>query len=257
MTDYDDVARQEKILNRDHKAAAEVDEESGPLGDHPFDYVDSESLASYNLRRIRTSLGISQQQIADRLPEVYGGLVRLAQTQIAKIERGVRPWRMNEMFAIAEALGVNYMEFFRGGPKDEGDDDSHLILLGARNKYTQRKEEERRAREAWREAASESLKAGLEMVRTAAELGIKDPAVMHFLETRHSLLRYMDEEEARVAQEWGKRDIDARIQESRDWAEREWEIVLAEAQEAKKEEGEQEKFSPPPFGKHRRSVHDD
>jgi transcriptional regulator with XRE-family HTH domain len=241
MTDYDERAREaiDRNLKRaelDVRASAEEDEKDGPL-DHPFQHVDSESLASHNLRIIRKQLDISQQQIADRLPHVYGGMVRLAQTQIAKIERGERPWRVNEMFAIAEALGVEWHEFFRGGPKFAEENDDHLLMLGARNKYKQAKDKADQAKEAWISAATEELKAGMEMARTAARLGIEDPTVLRFLEFRGATNLFMELEDQAIADRWASEtfDLDARIEEVQERGRNAWELLLKEAEEQRNE----------------------
>ncbi len=195
--------------------------------------MDSESVASHNLLRIRKRLGVSQQQIADRLPHVYGGMVRLAQTQIAKIERGERPWRVNEMFAIAEALGVEWQELFRLGPQEEDGESDHLVMLGARLKYQQAEERQREAKEAWIKAAREELEAGLEMARTAAELGIEDPTVMRFLELRSATHIWMEKGQAAFeARE--SFDLEEHEQEMRERGRQAWEKLLEEVKSSAK-----------------------
>ena len=90
--------------------------------------VDAESVASLNLKRIRRALGVSQQQIAAKLAKSVGP-VRLAQTQIAKIERGERPWRLNEVVAIASVLGVSIEDLL----SHKGvEDDLDVRLMAAR-----------------------------------------------------------------------------------------------------------------------------
>ncbi|MFD9225235.1 helix-turn-helix domain-containing protein [Streptomyces sp. NPDC060064] len=245
MPDYDEEGRSE--LSRavdetdlDIRASAELDEETGGHR-HPLGYVDSESLASHNLKIIRRQLGVSQQQIADRLPDVFGGMVRLAQTQIAKIERGERPWRVNEMFAIAEALGVEWHEFFRGGPKGDDENDDHLVMLGARIKYKQAQRKVELAKEAWIEASREELKAGVEMARTAADLGIEDPVVLRFLEFRSATALWTDHEEERIQQHWSDEsfNLDARMEEIQENGRKAWERLLEEAKEKAEAAAEQ------------------
>ncbi|MCZ4605341.1 helix-turn-helix transcriptional regulator [Streptomyces sp. Lzd4kr] len=239
MTDYDDEARESvqrgvEQTGLDVRVTAEDDEERG-TAEHHYAYVDSESLASHNLKIIRRELGVSQQQIAERLPHVYGGMVRLAQTQIAKIERGERPWRVNEMFAIAQALGVEWHEFFRGGPRDPEENDDHLIMLGARNKYTEAQRKAEEAKEAWIAAATEELKAGIEMSETAARLGIEDPTVIRFLEYRAGTFLFREHEEEKVRRHWADFDFDARGEEIRERGRRAWEHLLEDAQRKKGE----------------------
>ncbi|MEV0639005.1 helix-turn-helix transcriptional regulator [Streptomyces sp. NPDC050619] len=73
---------------------------------------DSELRIGRNLRRIRESLDLSQQDIAERLTKLGH---RFHQTQVAKIERGERAVRVNEWIAISEALGVMPMSLMAGG----------------------------------------------------------------------------------------------------------------------------------------------
>lgn len=73
---------------------------------------DTELRIGRNLRRIRESLDLSQQDIAQRLTDLG---FRFHQTQVAKIERGERAVRVNEWIAIAEALGVMPMALMAGG----------------------------------------------------------------------------------------------------------------------------------------------
>lgn len=69
-----------------------------------------------NMRRIREALNLTQQEVADRM--VKNGL-RFHQTQIAKMERGERPIRVNEWIAIAEALGVTTEALMQHGPNTD------------------------------------------------------------------------------------------------------------------------------------------
>lgn len=207
----------------------------GPMSsDDVLDWADNESLASWNLKRIRTALGVSQQQIADRLPETYGG-VRLAQTQIAKIERGERPWRVNELFAIAEALKVDWTEFFQAGGTAG---DPQMVLLASRLKYQNAEQEESLARLAWRRTALEAQKAGLEMCKTAARLGIDDPEVRGFLQTRYHFLGFLKDREERQKSVVGDALLEL-SRESEEYADQEWKKLLAEAQKASEQDSEE------------------
>ncbi|MEU6702568.1 helix-turn-helix transcriptional regulator [Streptomyces wuyuanensis] len=242
MTNYDGEDR--RVLSHtemDARAGAEVDEEHKDQPESPRRYVDSESLASHNLKVIRKRLGVSQQQIAERLPHVFGGLVRLAQTQIAKIERGERPWRVNEMFAIAEALDISWHELFRGGPLEEGENDDHLLMLGARIKYQQAQRKTEEAKEAWEKAAREELEAGMEMARTAAELEIVDTEVMQFLQLRGATRIWMGEEEQDRLDRWQKGfDLDARAAELQARGLEAWNELLTQVREEKQAAKEQQ-----------------
>lgn len=185
MTNYDDLSGEERVLAADAEATAvqevaadpPTDNDDALSSDHVMDWADPESLASWNLKRIRKAMGVSQQQISERLAQIPGG-VRLAQTQIAKIERGERPWRMNELFAISGALNIDWREFFdaRGASEDK-----KLVLLAARLKYQEAEQGEDAARMAWHRAAKHKAEIGLEMCRTAAKLGVWDDHVIGYL----------------------------------------------------------------------------
>lgn len=77
MTNHDDVSRavaaEEAALRVTLRGDAELDHKHGKVDD-PLDGIDSETIASFNLKRIRKALGLSQQQIADRIAsERLGG----------------------------------------------------------------------------------------------------------------------------------------------------------------------------------------
>ncbi|MEU3667577.1 helix-turn-helix transcriptional regulator [Streptomyces virginiae] len=237
MTNYDaeDQGVQE-IRRREEEVASWVDDRDDadtPVDDAPMAFVDSESLASHNLKIIRRHLGVSQQQIAERLPEVSNGSVRLAQTQIAKIERGERPWRVNEMFAIAAALGVSWSELFQGGVTEGETEEerARLLMLGARLKYQQAQAAVEEARRVLEVAVAEAARAGRAMVRTSVELEIADPTVLHFLSMGHASRRHAAEEEERLRGLWGREDFDveARIRDSDEHARLEWQRLVSEA----------------------------
>lgn len=65
--------------------------------------LDTELVIGREMRRIRERLGITQQELAERM--IKNGF-RFHQTQVAKMERGERPIRVNEWIAIATALGM-------------------------------------------------------------------------------------------------------------------------------------------------------
>lgn len=71
--------------------------------DDPQTPRDPERVIGREMRRIRERLGLTQQEVAERM--LKNGF-RFHQTQIAKMERGERPIRVNEWIAIATALGT-------------------------------------------------------------------------------------------------------------------------------------------------------
>ena len=64
---------------------------------------------AFNLKRMRTSVGISQEEVADR-----AGLHR---TYISSIERAQRNVSLENIFQIAEALGTTPVELLKPIPK--------------------------------------------------------------------------------------------------------------------------------------------
>jgi transcriptional regulator with XRE-family HTH domain len=237
MTNYDDVSAkleaEEALLRVSTAGDAALDKKHGAATRHPFDGLDSESLASFNLRRIRTELGISQQQIADRISAARPGGAKMSQTQIAKIERGERPWRVNELMMIAEALGVGWDEFFGVRP---GQDYTHLDVEAARLRYEQAKALEDEAREAWREAARRQYEAEEEFIRLAAKSGYKHPQVAWTLEQRWMYQDYIKRAEAESVVGIDFEAVRTRAAEARAWAEQEWERIVAEEKEANEDE---------------------
>ncbi|MFJ4617385.1 helix-turn-helix domain-containing protein [Streptomyces sp. NPDC088812] len=226
MTNYDDVsakvAADEAMLRISMAGEAELEHRHGP-SEHPLDGLDSESLASFNLKRIRTELGVSQQQIADRISAARPGGARMSQTQIAKIERGERPWRVNELMMVAEALGVQWDEFFAVTP---GQDYARLAVEAARLRYEQAKSLEEEAREAWREAARREYEAEEEFVRRAARSGYRHPHALFALQ-----MRWMHQDYVKRAEEFVGIDterIRTRATEADAFAEREWQRIVEE-----------------------------
>ncbi|WP_285610009.1 helix-turn-helix domain-containing protein [Geothrix edaphica] len=59
-----------------------------------------------NLRSIRTQKGLSQEDLAD--------LVNLHRTYVGSVERGERNISVDNMEALADALGVELSEMLRG-----------------------------------------------------------------------------------------------------------------------------------------------
>ncbi|MFD3656996.1 helix-turn-helix domain-containing protein [Streptomyces sp. NPDC058620] len=207
---------------------------TGQLGDD----VDSETLASWNLRRIRQVLKLSQQQVCDKLAELPGRS-RLSQSQLAKIERGERPWRVNEMFDLAEALGVEYFDFFSD---QMGTDERSMKVLAARLRYQRAIHAADEAERLFQEALKEQFDAGLKLVHTSAYLGVKDGTALSVLAGQAEIA----DEVAETLQEIGmpaaealalphvqaKRAnvpyYDRRQKMAAEWAEEEWERLAAE-----------------------------
>lgn len=262
MTNYDaesgDLARE--VEERHQRVVDDIelefltDEDSTPVDPvedattgQLVEYADSETIASWNLRRIRQALGLSQQQLSDKLAKVSGGS-RLSQSQIAKIERGERPWRVNEMFDIAFALGIDHFEFFRG---QRVQDDPDLQLLAARLAYQQASEDALRAEEAWHEAEMKQRVAARKVINTAAYLGVKDPEAMKLLTLRGS---YVLRKRRDLAEYGAPEDdlytlsmeavrqqaVQVNLDDAERWAEEAWERIVQEVQKRKAEKEENE-----------------
>ncbi|MEU3255829.1 helix-turn-helix transcriptional regulator [Streptomyces sp. NPDC006997] len=209
------------------EADAELNRRYGPPAEHPLNEVDGESLASYNLRRIRKELNVSQQQIADRIAEV--GEIKLSQTQIAKIERGERPWRVNEMFAIAEALGVDHTELFTG---QAATNDPHMLVLAARLKLKRARTLEYDAQERWRDAAYHRFECEESFVRVAAAYAIEDAEVLNVLRARWFQQRRVEAAESGLLTGGKSSDQQDEMQnEASAFAREEWERYRREAEQ--------------------------
>ncbi|AGP56156.1 helix-turn-helix domain-containing protein [Streptomyces rapamycinicus] len=230
MTNHDDVSAKvdadEAMLSVTVTGDAELEHKHGRM-EHPLEGLDSESLASFNLRRIRKELGMSQQQIADRIAKQRPGGVKLSQTQIAKIERGERPWRLNEMTAIAGALDIMWDEFFRVRP---GDDFTLLDVDAARLRYERAKSLEEDARDAWREAARARYEREEEFLRLAAKHDVQSPHVMFALEMRWMHQAYVDK--AQEDLKYDTEDLETRKRKANEFAQQEWERLAREEKES-------------------------
>ncbi|MFF0136735.1 helix-turn-helix domain-containing protein [Streptomyces sp. NPDC005227] len=197
---------------------------------HPLDGLDTESLASFNLKQIRTTLGMSQQQIADQLAAHRAAGhhdVKLSQTQIAKIERGERPWRLNELVAIAAALGVEMGEFFSGQPASR---DGDMLVLTAKLKYQRAKAAEENAREELRAAIRASYRAEEELIRLCAKYEIGEPEVIGILALRGNRSFWAeltkDEDSERVS---GHSDhLEERKEYAKEFVAKEWSRLVQE-----------------------------
>ena len=90
------------------------------------------------LRATRQASGLSQQNVADALKPLG---ISLSQTQVAKIERGERPLRLDEAVALAGLFGVTVdIALGLSGNPDEGlarvaqrSVDSSVLLVKIRN----------------------------------------------------------------------------------------------------------------------------
>lgn len=199
MTNYDAESGDAELQDLNERVARDADTASDvmrittELSDrrgfdydraHPLDGLDTESLASFNLRRIRKAVGLSQQQIADRIASQHAlgrESVKLSQTQIAKIERGERPWRLNELVAVSAALGVELNEFFAAM---DASNDGQMLVLTAKLKYQRAQAVEEEARELLRDGIRTTYKRENELLKVAAKYDIKDPEVMKILTFR-------------------------------------------------------------------------
>jgi transcriptional regulator with XRE-family HTH domain len=74
---------------------------------------DPKSVFGQNVRRIRTEAGLSQEELADR--------AELHRTYISSIERGQRNVSIENIFAIAAALGVSPTELVKLAPVEDSD----------------------------------------------------------------------------------------------------------------------------------------
>ena len=72
---------------------------------------DPKSVFGQNVRKIRTEAGLSQEELADR--------AELHRTYISSIERGQRNVSIENIFAIAAALGVSPTELVKPAPVEE------------------------------------------------------------------------------------------------------------------------------------------
>lgn len=69
-----------------------------------------EETLAFNLKRLRTSTGLSQDSVADR-----AGLHR---TYISSVERGQRNVTLKNIYALARALGAEPKELLKPIPSD-------------------------------------------------------------------------------------------------------------------------------------------
>ncbi|MFD9515911.1 helix-turn-helix domain-containing protein [Streptomyces sp. NPDC059979] len=190
----------------------------------PLD-LDAETRASWNLKRIRQALDLSQQQLADRLAKKKGA-PRLSQSQIAKMERGERPWRLNELFSLAQAMNVSWIEFFSNRKLE---DDPLLKIEAARLRLVRSLEHEIQVQQEVSKAKLETYDAEDLVIFTCAELGIKHPAAMSILRDRYRRGRHACDpgyEPKAEDPEMAKQEIEERALQ---FADKAWESYLKEA----------------------------
>jgi transcriptional regulator with XRE-family HTH domain len=72
-----------------------------------------EDILAKNLRRLRNSTGLSQEELADR-----AGLHR---TYVSSVERGERNITLRTIFVLAKALGVDPADLLKAGNDKEPD----------------------------------------------------------------------------------------------------------------------------------------
>lgn len=73
--------------------------------------LNPKSIFGKNVRRVRTEAGLSQEELADR--------AELHRTYISSIERGQRNVSIENIFAIAAALGVSPTELVKTVPVED------------------------------------------------------------------------------------------------------------------------------------------
>ncbi|WP_175548653.1 helix-turn-helix domain-containing protein [Mangrovactinospora gilvigrisea] len=89
--------------------------------DHP---LSGEALVAYNLRQIRKARRVSQDDLAELMTRRG---FKMHQTQIAKMERGARPIRLDEAISLAACLGVPAEPFMSQPVGDESDPDFEFM----------------------------------------------------------------------------------------------------------------------------------
>ncbi|MDX2948174.1 helix-turn-helix domain-containing protein [Streptomyces caniscabiei] len=138
------------------------------VGPHQTPPTDAERIIGREMRRLRERLGITQQDIAARM--IKDGF-RFHQTQIAKMERGERPIRVNEWLSIAAALGTTPQEMLASALAANAED-SHQDQLTLADLQEQKGEvEERmlRLREEVQQARNATLAARMAMEMAQVE----------------------------------------------------------------------------------------
>lgn len=247
MSNYDAESMERRLAAEAEETGAELAGEArlDDLIERPppeessiLEGVDSETRASWNLKRIRQLIGMSQQQLADKLAE---GGVRMSQSQIAKIERGERPWRLNEFMAIEEALGVTPFSLFQG---EYYKDDPSLSIVAAELRLGVCYEDENRVKEKWLDVARKRYEAEEVLLKVCADQGVRNATAMNVLRNRHSQDEYVQrvveemEEGFNInlerAAEYKKKSEEQR-KVAQQYAEEQWAWYLEQAEKKRKQ----------------------
>jgi len=191
--------------------------------DDPQTPRDPERVIGREMRRIRERLGLTQLEVAERM--LNNGF-RFHQTQIAKMERGERPIRVNEWIAIATALGTTPQDMLASAIGAHIGESPQKRLSRAELEW-QRDAMHQRLR-----AAEDSLSrarehhAATRAARDAAEAAARE-AEMRLVEAQARASEYAAGVEYLDRQIW-----DARTSERRDQEESELDSVIDEAEQA-------------------------
>ncbi|MDG4856722.1 helix-turn-helix transcriptional regulator [Streptomyces sp. T-3] len=100
--------------------------------------LSGEALVAHNLRRLRKAFRLSQDDIAERMRRLG---FKFHQTQVAKIERGDRPLRYDEVLALAEVLSVPALPFMTEPVAGEGEAEFELLEAKFRVQAAQQEHE--------------------------------------------------------------------------------------------------------------------
>lgn len=223
MTDYPSPHESE-FLSREE---LDLDVVSTDSQGESLEYLDAEALASFNLKRIRAALNVSQQEIADRLKETPGA-PRLSQSQIAKIERGERPWKVNELTAIAGVLNLHFDEFFQGMGTAGNID---LEIANSRIRLRTAEFEEEFQREKFLAAKREVRAAEDRYLALVAQRGTEDPYALRILHFRYYLNEARAAEEELDAFYVDEAAVDAKSRAAEEWARAEFDRLRQETKE--------------------------
>jgi transcriptional regulator with XRE-family HTH domain len=168
---------------------------------------------------------------------------RLSHSQIAKIERGERPWKVNELMAIATALNLHFDDFFQGLGTDGVLD---LEIANARIRLGAAKYEEDIRREMFVEAKRAVREAEDAYLKVAAERGGEDAEALRILHFRY----YVNEAKAlemETYQEMVDQDKAAhKSSEAELWARAELQRMEEEAANAPRKPRERDERFPDP-----------
>jgi transcriptional regulator with XRE-family HTH domain len=145
----------------------------------PDDEHDAETTFGRAVRSARTTLGWTQEQLRRRLLDAYD--IDLSKTAMARLEQGGRPIRLNEVYGLAQVLGIDLSGFGRApapaGLADENDFEVDDINVEIAKKWALAME-----RRAALETEQAGLRAHLEWIRAAEE-----EAIQHLVDVRDTL----------------------------------------------------------------------